>query len=314
MRHLFAPMEGITDRIFREIHHRCFPGVDSYYTPFFSPTCHRALTPKESRQLPPAGALDAAVVPQLLTKNAVDFLWMAAVCRDLGYEQINLNLGCPSGTVVAKGKGAGMLADLDGLRRFLDEIFAQPPLPISIKTRLGLKSADEFPRLLEIFNQYPVAELILHPRVRSDFYNGSVDMDAFRYCYANSRAPVCFNGNVTTHAGLARIEADFPRLSGVMLGRAMVGNPGFFTPGGATVDALEGFLNQLLDAYLTAFGGSRNAMFRMKEHWHCMLALFAGSEKLGKQLRKATDLETYRSITHAILHTLPMRAELEADW
>ena len=102
MRHYFAPLEGLTDAIFRKVHHTYFPeGVDRYYTPFFSPTVHRALTPREARELPPADSVDVTVIPQLLTKVAEDFLWMAGQCRDLGYEEVNLNLGCPSGTVTA---------------------------------------------------------------------------------------------------------------------------------------------------------------------------------------------------------------------
>ena len=128
----FAPMEGLTDRIYRRLHHKYFPGVDCYFTPFFSPTVHRSLTAREQRELPPADSLGFPVVPQLLTKNAEDFLWMTQVIRDRGYTQVNLNLGCPSGTVVSKGKGSGMLADPEALERFLDAVFAKTPLPISL--------------------------------------------------------------------------------------------------------------------------------------------------------------------------------------
>ena len=171
MKIYFAPLEGLTDSIYRRLHHKYFPGVDAYFTPFFSPTVHRSLTPREQRELPMADTLGFPVVPQLLTKNAEDFLWMTQVCQERGYRQVNLNLGCPSGTVVSKGKGSGMLGSPDTLDGFLEQIFSQTPLPISIKTRVGVQSPEEFPRLLEIFNRYPLAELIVHPRVRKDFYD-----------------------------------------------------------------------------------------------------------------------------------------------
>ena len=170
MRYYFAPMEGLTDSIYRRLHHNFFPGVDCYYTPFLSPTVHRHLTAKEERELPPADGTGFRVVPQLLTKNAEDFLWMAGLLRNRGYDQVNLNLGCPSGTVVAKGKGSGMLADLDALSAFLDEIFARSSLPVSVKTRVGLREPEEFPRIMDIYRRYPMAELIVHPRVQKDFY------------------------------------------------------------------------------------------------------------------------------------------------
>ena len=307
MQYYFAPMEGLTDRIFRRLHHKYFPGLDRYYTPFFSPTVHRALTPKEARELPPANTEAFTVIPQLLTKNAEDFIWMAFQCKELGYDQVDLNLGCPSGTVTAKGKGSGMLRDLESLDRFLDEIYSATPLTISIKTRIGFDSAEAFPALLELFNRYPVAELTVHPRLRSEFYTGTVHMDAFAYAAENSRAPLCYNGDLGSKADIDRISKAFPNVDAVMLGRGLIRDPGMLTPGGTTIAALEGFYEELLEEYLIAFGGSRNAMFRLKEHWGLLITRFANSEKLAKRLRKTTDLAEYKAITAEIFHTVSLK-------
>ena len=184
----FAPLEGITDALFRKIHHRCYPGADRYYTPFFSPTVHRSLTPREHRELPRVEKGDPLVIPQLLTKNAEDFLWAAGQCAERGYTEVNLNAGCPSGTVFSKGKGAGMLSDPDSLDRFLDTVFASTPLPISVKARIGVADPAEFPALLAVFNRYPICRLILHPRVRKAFYTGTPDMERFSYAVSHSKA------------------------------------------------------------------------------------------------------------------------------
>ena len=305
MRHYFAPLEGLTDSVFRKIHHTYFPeGVDRYYTPFFSPTVHRALTPREARELPPADSLDAVVVPQLLTKVAEDFLWMAGQCRDLGYEEVNLNLGCPSGTVTAKGKGSGMLRDPAALDAFLETIFRDAPLPISVKTRIGFTDPAEFPTLLEIFNRYPIRELTVHPRVRTAFYKGGVDMDIFYLAMTESKNPICYNGDITKVAQIPALQEQYPQLQAVMIGRGLIADPGMLTPGGTTREALRGYLEALLEEYLVNFGGSRNAMFRMKEHWGLLLSRFQVDEKLAKRLRKTTDLEEYRTITHQILENI----------
>lgn len=314
MHYYFAPMEGLTDSIYRKAHHAHFSGVTRYYMPFISPTVHRTLTPREARELPKADSVPFEAVPQLLTKVAGDFLWAASVCRDLGYQEVNLNLGCPSGTVTAKGKGAGMLRDLDHLRQFLDGIYAAAPLPISVKTRLGFESPEEFPALLDIFNEYPICELTVHPRVRKDFYNGSVNMDAFRYCLEHSKAPVCYNGNLCSISQIENFRREFPQVRSVMIGRGLIGDPGMLTPGGTTADALEAFMNTLLEEYQTAFGSARNAMFRLKENWHLLLYRFEGSEKLGRRLRKTTDLAEYQQIAHEIFHTLPLTPELLSNW
>lgn len=314
MNYYFAPMEGLTDSVYRALHHKYFSGVTAYYMPFMSPTVHRSLTPREARELPPAGSVSFRAVPQLLTKVPEDFLWATGQCKALGYDEVNLNLGCPSGTVTAKGKGSGMLRDPMALDAFLDAIFSKTELPISVKTRLGYTDPEEFPPLLEIFNRYPIKELTLHPRVRNDFYKGRVRMDAFEYCLAHSKAPVCFNGNLTTLDQIEAFRTRYPQVQSVMLGRGLIGDPGMLTPGGTTVTALEPFMEELLEQYADVFGSRRNAMFRLKESWHLLCCRFENSEKLTKKLRKTTDYQEFRAVTSQILHTLPLAPALQADW
>ena len=306
MRYYFAPMEGLTDSIYRRVHHAHFGGVDSYYMPFLSPTIHRTLTHREDRELPMADSVPFRAVPQVLTKVAEDFLWAAQVCADRGYDEVNLNAGCPSGTVVSKGKGSGLLADPAALDAFLEEIFTRSPLHISVKTRLGLQSSEEFAALLEVYNRYPIRELTVHPRFRKQFYDGSVDMDAFRYAFRSSTNPLCYNGDILSLSDAAALEAQFPALEAVMIGRGLVADPGMLC-GGTDRQALQSFMQELLERYMDAFGGSRNAMFRLKENWHMLIGRFEGSEKLWKRLRKTTDLEEYKTITAEIFATLPLK-------
>ncbi len=301
MERYFAPMEGLTDSVYRSAHHAHFPGVDRYYMPFLSPTVHRCLTPREARELPKADSVPFRAVPQLMTKVPEDFLWAASVCADLGYEEVNLNLGCPSGTVTAKGKGSGMLRDPEGLDRFLDAVFSASPLPISLKTRLGYEDPGEFPRLLEIFNRYPVSQLTVHPRVRQEFYGGSVHMDAFRHCMENTRIPVCYNGDLNSLGDIEAISLAYPRLEAVMIGRGLIADPGMLTPGGTTREALGAFMEELLDRYRTVFGSTRNAMFRLKENWRLIMKAHSAPEKLQKRLLKTTDESDYRAITQDLL-------------
>lgn len=313
MRYYFAPMEGLTDSIYRRLHHKYFPGLDRYYTPFFSPTMHQHLTSREERELPFADTLGFDLVPQILTKVSEDFLWMADVCKDRGYKEVNLNLGCPSGTVTVKGKGAGMLSDADALQSFLDRIYAAAPLPVSIKTRIGVNDPEEFPKLLEIFNQYPICELTIHPRVRKQFYNGDVDMQSFSYAVQNSKNPLCYNGNLCSLEDVDVFSKTYPQIGSVMVGRALIADPGMLT-GGTSAAVLEQFCDELLAEYTVVFGGARNAMFRLKENWRHILCKFECSEKLGKRLRKTTDLNEFKAITKEIFRTLPLRDSILADW
>jgi len=299
-------MEGLTDSIYRRLHHKYFPSVDRYYMPFLSPTIHRQLTHKEDRELPMADSVVFSAVPQVLTKVPEDFLWAARVCLDRGYDEVNLNIGCPSGTVVSKGKGSGMLRDPAGLDRFLEEIFARSPLPISVKTRLGLEKSEEFPAILEVLNQYPIKELTVHPRVRKQFYDGSVDMEMFDYAVKNSRNPLCYNGDILNLQQAKELQETYPEIQSLMIGRGLIADPGMLS--GVTDKAvLEGFMKELMEVYEVEFGGSRNAIFRLKENWGFLHNRFEGCDKLWKRLRKTTDAGEFKSITAEIFHTLPLK-------
>ena len=306
MRYYFAPMEGLTDSIYRRAHHTWFSGVDRYYMPFLSPTIHRSLTHKEDRELPLADSVPFCAVPQVLTKVSADFLWAAQVCRDRGYEEVNLNVGCPSGTVVSKGKGSGMLRDVQALDQFLEEIFAASVLPISVKTRLGLEQPEEFPALLEVFNRYPIQELTIHPRVRKQFYDGNVHMDLFTYAVENSRNPLCYNGDILTVSQAEAISVRYPGVEAIMIGRGLVADPGMLS-GGTDVKKLKAFMDEMMEVYTVEFGGSRNAMFRLKENWGFLHDRFEGCDKLWKRLRKCTDAAEFKSITDEIFATLPLK-------
>ena len=306
MRYYFAPMEGLTDSIYRRLHHKYFPGVDRYYMPFLSPTIHRTLTHKEDRVLPLADSVGFAAVPQILTKVSEDFLWAAQVCQDRGYDEVNLNVGCPSGTVVSKGKGSGMLRDAAALDRFLEEIFQGSPLPISVKTRLGLVNPEEFPALLVVFNRYPFKELTIHPRVRKQFYDGGVHMDWFDYAVEHSSNPLCYNGDILSLADAEALQRKYPQIDAIMIGRGLIADPGMLS-GGTDAKALEGFMNELMAVYEVEFGGSRNAIFRLKENWGFLHDRFEGCDKLWKRLRKTTDADEFKSISAEIFHTLPLR-------
>lgn len=306
MRYYFAPMEGLTDSIYRKLHHQFFPGVDSYYMPFISPTIHRSLTHREDRELPMADSVSFRAVPQILTKVSEDFLWAADQCAQRGYDEVNLNLGCPSGTVVSKGKGSGMLRDLDHLDRFLDAVFQGTSLPISVKTRLGIEKPEEFYQILEIYNRYPIKELTIHPRVRKQFYDGAVEMDLFLHAVENSKNPLCYNGDILCTEQAEALQKQLPQVQSIMIGRGLIADPGMLS-GGTDVKALEGFMNALLEEYMVSFGGARNAMFRLKENWGFLHSRFEGCDKLWKRLRKTTDLEEYKSITQEIFHTLKLK-------
>ena len=311
MRYDAAPMEGLTDRVWRQAHQHYFGGADRYYAPFISPPENRVPIKKKMAELAPQANPGAPVIPQLLARDGSLAAWMIGLLRrEMGYTEVNLNLGCPSGTVTAKGKGSGMLRDLGALDRFLYTVFDEAGGPISVKTRIGVTDPEEFGPILEVYNRYPLAELIIHPRVMRQLYRGQADRAAFAAALPSCKAPICYNGDITTPQDLTALEAAWPGLAGLMAGRGLIANPALFrmARGGAapSKEELRGYLTELYTGYTAAFGSATAAISRMKGFWHECIGLFAGTEKLEKQLRKLREPWEYE-VTVDQIFTLPLR-------
>lgn len=299
MRYYFAPMEGLTDMVYRRTHAKFYPGIDRYYTPFIAPTQNHCFVSRELRELSRENNAGLALVPQLIGKNAEDFLWAVRELQQMGYEEVNLNLGCPSGTVTAKGKGAGFLAYPDRLDAFLHEIFTHSPIDISIKTRLGIESPDEFKTILNIYNRYPVRELIIHPRTKTEMYEGKVHMDAFRTAAASTELPLCYNGNLFSMDDVANFSHAFPEVNAVMLGRGLIADPGMLARVNGcaiSVNTLYGFHHELCRSYTEVFGSQSSALSRMKAIWVSMLPCFRNGERYRKSILKARHLPDFMSV------------------
>ena len=188
-RYDFAPLDGITKVVFRKVWNEHFGGADRYFIPFFSPTDHHTITPRDFRELDPANNGGLPVIPQIMSCKAPDFIWGAERMKELGYPEVNLNLGCPSGTVTAKGKGSGFLARLEDLDRFFEEVFSEVTIPVSVKTRMGITDAEEFHRILEVYNKYPITCVTIHARVQKEKYKGKLHLDVLKKLWRTARTP-----------------------------------------------------------------------------------------------------------------------------
>jgi len=314
----YAPMEGITGAAYRLLHHEYFPGVDRYFTPFLSPTKDPCFSPRDLREIAPGNNPDVSVIPQLMSKVPEDFLWAAGELHAMGYTELNLNLGCPSGTVTAKGKGAGMLADVQVLDRFLDAVFAHCPCTLSVKTRLGMENPEDFGPILEVYNRYPIAELIVHPRVRSDYYRHPVRVEWFEKALAQSKNPVSYNGSIVTAADYAACAARYPQVKGIMIGQALAADP--FLAGKSKsgvrgdVHVLQEFHDRLFETYAALFDSRPNAMKRMKEMWIYLICSFGDHDRHRKRLMKAKTPEEFLAASGAIFRELPLLDDCVCTW
>lgn len=313
MRYYAAPMEGITGYVFRNAHHACFPGADAYYTPFLTPNQNHAFSSKELNDVLPAHNTGVPVIPQILTNNAADFLWAAGELAQMGYGEVNLNLGCPSPTVVTKGKGSGMLAEPDKLDRFLDEIYSHAPMKVSVKTRIGLSDESEFPALMEIFNRYPIAELIVHLRVQQDMYKNHPRMDAFRLAEENSKSMLAYNGDLNTAGECLSFEEAHPKVQALMLGRGLIVSPGIIsqTKSGDSINksVLKAFHDRIFEGYRETMPGDKPLIFKMREIWHYMIGCFEDTARIEKKLKKVGKAAEYAALIQELFDNCELRKE-----
>lgn len=311
MKFYLAPLEGITGYIYRNALHEYYgQGVDKYFTPFLTPHTKCSFNAKELRDITPEHNRGMYTVPQVLTNSAEDFLRIEKDLLALGYEEININLGCPSGTVASKGRGAGFLAETKKLDCFLEDIFAGTNAKISLKTRIGIDDPEDFYELLDIYNKYPLEELIIHPRVLKEYYKGKPHWEIFDYAVKNSKNALCYNGDIFSVADYEHLQQEvFQKNDGyhvhaIMLGRGILQNPALIEQlaqyehkGEKKFDfdknQFKLFHDRLRNEYMTQMSGDMNVLFKMKELWFYMIMLFPGQEKVLKKIKKAKKLAEY---------------------
>ncbi len=299
----FAPMEGLTDVNYRQAHYACFLGVSKYFMPFVSPSASLSYTVRERMDISPLQNAGMPVVPQILCKVPEYFNAMSQAFRDAGYGEVNLNLGCPVGTVTGKGKGSAMLRDLNALRRFLDDIFAAPPLPVSIKTRIGFDDYAHWRELTLLFNDYPLTELIVHPRTRAEAYRGAPHQELLPEMLSLTRHRLVYNGDLFSVAEGRAFLSQHPGVSALMLGRGLAANPALAQElsGGAhvTLDALRAFHDRLYTSYLRSRSEAA-VVGRMHLCMHYLSFCFETPDRVRRAIRRATSVSEYNGAVASI--------------
>ncbi|MBR3057512.1 MAG: tRNA-dihydrouridine synthase family protein [Clostridiales bacterium] len=305
-----APLEGVTTYVFRNAYNTIYGNVDKFFSPFLSPAENCPMTPREKKDIAPENNEGINLVPQILTCRSDHFIDAAKALHSMGYSEINLNLGCPSGTVCTKGKGAAFLQETDALQVFLDAIYSYSEsegIKISIKTRLGYSDPEEFHDLIGIFNSFPVSELIVHPRIRTDFYKGEPRKEYFAYALKHVKCPLVYNGNIYSAEDYEELVSTFSSsLDPIMTGRGLISDP-------SLLDKLKGTISEtdftkfrklhdtLYHEYQKVMSPDINVLHKMRELWTYWQVLFDGKERDIKRLMKAKKIAEYEASVSGIL-------------
>ena len=302
VKYYMAPLESVTTWIYRQAHAKIYGRLDKYFIPFLEPHEKRDFKTRELQEILPEHNENIYAVPQILTNRSEGFIKLAKALKDWGYEEINLNLGCPSKTVVTKGKGSGFLAKPEELERFLAEIFdaLSGEVKISVKTRIGKEDPEEFPALLELFNKYPMEELIIHPRVQKDGYGNVPRLELYELAEKQSVNPLCYNGDLYTREQIWNFAERFPGTERLMFGRGFLRDPGLlYKEGKDSKDIFEkfwAFHDLVYEGYQERNMGDRNVLFKMKELWSYQVYQFSEPERLFKTFKKVQDCNEYEQM------------------
>lgn len=309
MKYDLAPMEGITTYIYRSTFEKYYGGISRYYTPFLA-SMH--LSSREKNEVLPEHNEGMTLIPQILSNRADEFLEITKALRTYGYDTVNLNLGCPSGTVVSKHRGSGFLAVPEELDAFLAEIFDKCPLKISVKTRIGISDESEWEDILKVYEKYPIAELIIHTRLQKDFYKLPTRPHTFTAA-RRLGIPLCYNGDITSpETQQAALTVD-PRIDRFMLGRGIIADPELVETLSSQSpardkDRLQSFLTDICDRYLAEMsGGERNTLYKLKEIWVYLGSLFVDAEKYVKKIKKANRLTEYEAAMRSLFDNCEMK-------
>ncbi len=303
-----APLQGMTDRIYRNLFPMYFKGVDLAVAPFI---------PSSKKIKPGSGLLRGFYpdqntgipsIPQIMSSRPEDFVMLANHLYDIGHGTVNWNLGCPFPMVVKKGRGAGMLCHPERIEVFLETALAALKPKLSIKLRIGLKYPDEILRIIPVFNRFPLAELIIHPRTGAQMYGGDVDLDMFGQCLHLSKHPVVYNGDIDSVDKLDRLSGQFRSVERWMIGRGLMANPflaetikfGTQKPYRERVQIMRAFHDHLFAEYSQALSGSSHITNKMKEVWTYMGNFFADGEKIRKRIHKTHHRDHYADVVNKI--------------
>ncbi len=327
---ILAPMRGITTMHYRKAFARHFQGLDAEMAPFISTVNAERINPKLLKDVLPENNSGLPLIPQLIGNKADDFVQMACALRDLGYDEINWNLGCPHKPVRKKRRGSGLLPHPDTVDAILDQICDRSPCRISVKVRLGVSDKSELMNLIPVLNKYPLSEVIIHPRTAEQMYDGTVDLDAFEEAFHALELPVCYNGDINDLAFFQSLQKRFPDIERFMLGRGLLANPflceeiknGLTQSHGDTknadfnsdtfvasclcvsknhIERIAAFHDDVVSSYAAVLHGDHPVLGKMKEFWTYQSIHLSNGKAMFKKLKKTQHLSTYKAIVDEFL-------------
>ncbi len=317
-----APFQGITTRIYRNAYAKHFPGLDRVFAPFISGIHPEKVNPSKFADVLPASGNTIETIPQFVSIDSQEVLAIADFLADHGYGHVNWNMGCPFSRLANKMRGCGILPFPEKVRELLDEIMPKITIGLSIKTRLGYHHPDELFPILEILNDYPLKELIIHPRIGKQRYLGNVDVDTFRKYLAMSNIPVTYNGDIFHTTRYRELSNSNPGVSSWMAGRGALINPflaaqikGINLGDQEKRDRIGAFCNDLAEGKGSRINNEKKILGQLKAVWYYMSGVFSGGKQYFDAMKVCENSQSYLNFVHEMMQ-LPFASdhEIEHHW
>ncbi len=302
-----APFQGITTRIFREVFTRHFSDTDKLFTAFFTGIHNEKSLRSRQKELEKTNHNGVPVVPQILSKDGDEILLFGKLCHNLGFSEVNWNLGCPFPRVARKMRGSGLLPYPEKIKEILENVIPTLPVKLSVKCRLGYHNADEIMALLPVFNNFPLSEIIVHARLGEQMYKGNVDTVTFKKVLQKTTHQMVYNGDIFSPENFESIQQQFPQVDRWMIGRGLLADP--FLPGqlqGAGIPSrplsiIRKYVDDLYYAYRKEFNHSLRTINVMKEFWSYLSLSFGRPERVFGKIKKCTSFDAYEDAVNYAL-------------
>jgi len=304
-----SPLQGYTDFRFRNAFQKYFGGIDQYYAPYIRLNGKQEIKATNERDILPANNHSLKLIPQLMTKDASEFIFIAKYVQELGYNELNWNLGCPYPMVAKRGMGSGILTYPEKIDDILSRVNAESDIRVSVKMRLGYESSDEILKVLPVLEKYSLEHITIHPRIGKQLYKGEVDLDAFESCIGQSKHLIMYNGDITSVQGFREMQDRFPGIEHWMIGRGLIADP--FLPAMIKADndiypenrfeIFSKFHDTLFSSYIEALSGPKHILLKMYHFWEYFIYLFPHPPKSLKRIKKVQNIEAYRKLVKQII-------------
>jgi tRNA-dihydrouridine synthase B len=306
-----SPLQGFTDFRFRNAFQKYFGGIDQYIAPYIRINVNQEIKPANERDILPANNISLDLIPQIITKDAGEFLFVTKYVQKLGYTELNWNLGCPYPMIAKKGMGSGLLIMPEKIEEILTRVSAETDIKISVKMRLGYESPREIFNVLPVLERYGLASITIHPRIGKQLYKGEVDLKTFEECLGQTSHKIYYNGDISSVCSFREMQDRFPNINNWMIGRGLIADP--FLPAMIKADnpvypenkyeVFNSFHDDLFSSFEEALSGQKHILMKMYSFWEFFIQSFPHSPKCLKKIKKAQSLNVYREIVKQIIYT-----------